>query len=113
MKTIIAGSRSITDYNILLQIMKEIDFNITEIVSGTAKGADSLGERYAIENNIPLKKFPADWNKWGKVAGRIRNGQMNMYSDALILLWDGKSRGSKHMLEIAKERGLIVFVKII
>lgn len=113
MKTIIAGSRSITDYNILLQVMEEIDFGITEIVSGTAKGTDSLGERYAIENNIPLKKFPADWNKWGKVAGRIRNGQMNMYADALILLWDGKSRGSKHMLEIARERGLIVFVKIV
>lgn len=101
MKTIIAGCRDFTDYNLLKQ---KVDYyrenkTITEIVSGVARGADELGEVYATENNIDIKKFPADWDKHGKAAGPIRNRQMAEYADVLIAVWDGKSKGTKNMIE--------------
>lgn len=105
MKVIIASSRSITDYEKLLSAIyqsKLIHWEITEVVSGTARGVDKLGERYAKEKNIPLKQFPAQWGKYGKSAGYKRNQEMAGYADAAIILWDGKSKGTKHMYEIAK-----------
>jgi len=77
-----------------------------EIVCGKAKGADSLGEKYAIENNIPIKYFPPDWLRFNKSAGFIRNEEMAKYSDGLIAFWDGKSKGTKHMITIAKKYNL-------
>ena len=106
MKVIIAGSRDITNYNLLLKVIEKSKFEITEVVSGTARGVDKLGERYAEENNIPLKKFPADWNKYNKMAGYLRNKQMAEYADALIAIWDGESRGTKNMIDIAKKMKL-------
>jgi len=97
MKTIIAGSRDISNYDLVKYTTKQSNFTITEVVSGTAKGIDSLGEKWAQEQGIPIKKFPANWNEHGKAAGPIRNGQMADYADALILIWDGKSRGSANM----------------
>jgi hypothetical protein len=112
-KTIIAGSRGITDYSLVEEAVKESNFCIQEVVSGTARGVDKLGEEYATKNCIPLSKFPADWNKHGKGAGYIRNSQMADYADSLIALWDGKSKGTKHMIDDSKKKGLNVFVKII
>jgi len=89
------------------------DFNDIEIVSGRARGIDILGERYAKENNLKLKLFPADWDQYGKRAGYLRNKQMAEYADALILIWDGKSRGSQMMLELAKQYKLKIYEKII
>lgn len=66
MKTIIAGSRSVSDYELLRSVCDE--YEITEIVSGTARGADLLGEQYGKEKSIPIKRFPADWNKWGEAS---------------------------------------------
>lgn len=108
MKVIIAGSRTFNNYEILL---KACDFYLKkttdiEIVSGGAKGADELGERYAEERGYLIKRFPADWNKHGKSAGYIRNGLMAHYSDALIAFWDGKSKGTKNMIEQAKKNNL-------
>lgn len=112
MKVIIAGSRNFNDYQLLKD---KCDYLLSktkciEIVSGTAKGADLLGERYARENKYKLHKFPADWNLHGKKAGVIRNKEMAMFADALIAFWDGKSRGAKNMIEEAKSRGLKVKV---
>ena len=112
MKTIIAGSRGINDYSIVRQAILESRFEITEIVSGGAYGVDTLGERYARENNIPIKRFLPDWNKYGKKAGILRNQEMGDYADALIAIWDGKSRGTKFMIDYAKKKGLRVFVKM-
>lgn len=81
-----------------------------EIVSGTARGADQLGERYAFEHGFPVKHFPADWDQHGKSAGYIRNAQMAEYADAAVIFWDGMSRGSKHMIDLAKAKGLRVRV---
>jgi len=74
-----------------------------EIVSGGAKGADQLGEQYAKENNYNLRIFPADWDKYGKKAGYIRNEEMAKYADACVCFWDGKSKGTKMMIELAKK----------
>ena len=107
MKVIIAGSREFNDYDKLckfcdhiLQNQKEI-----EIVSGTAKGADKLGEKYATEKGYSIKRFPADWNI-GKSAGYLRNKEMAEYADALIAFWDGKSKGTKNMIDLAKKNNL-------
>lgn len=115
MKVIIAGSRDIEDYDELLNALSGSEFGIfgiSEIVSGTARGADKLGEKCALVNGIPLTRFPADWNKHGKAAGFIRNAEMAEYADALIALWDGKSRGTENMIITAHKAGLKVYVSI-
>lgn len=84
MKTIIAGSRSLTDYEAIVRDVRESGFTITEVVSGRARGADSLGERWAQDNAIPLALFPADWDRHGRAAGPIRNGQIDEYADGII-----------------------------
>jgi len=113
MKTIIAGSRTIEDYELLSKIIKESNFKIDLIVSGGAKGVDELGERYAREHAIPLKLFPADWDKYGKSAGMIRNQQMVDYADSLIAIWDGKSKGTAHTINQAKKKGLQLKIHLI
>ena len=114
MKVIIAGSRDITSYESIKQAIFNASMcgipEITEVVSGTARGVDMLGERYANDNNITIVKYPAQWGIYGKKAGYIRNEEMAHYADALISVWDGVSRGSKHMINIAEEKGLIVYV---
>jgi len=128
MKVIIAGSRSINDQGYLNDIYKAVilsDFILTEVVSGMAAGVDMLGELYAVENNIPVARFPADWknidvpgaiikqNMYGKynaVAGHMRNKEMAEYADALIAVWDGKSKGTKNMLTIMKKMKKPVFL---
>jgi len=112
MKVIIAGSRTFDDYHYLSMMCDRI-FGIKddiEIVSGGAKGADSLGERYARERNLPLTIFPAEWDKYGKSAGYKRNSQMADYSHMLIAFWDGKSKGTQHMINLAEKKGLMVEV---
>lgn len=118
MKTIIAGSRTFTDYDLLDILLSthsavEGGWIITEVVSGHAPGADTLGERWAAGNDLPVRVFPADWNTYGKVAGHIRNGQMADYADALIAFWDGESRGTANMILQAHRKGLRVIVRII
>lgn len=106
-----AGGRDFNDYQRLSKVMDHVlsqrDNDEVEIVSGGARGADSLGERYAKDNNLKLKIFPADWDSHGKAAGHIRNKQMAEYATHLVLFWDGKSKGSANMLETAKKIGLI------
>ena len=111
MNVIVAGSRSITDIKIVAQAINESGFDVTEIVSGTARGVDVLGEEWAKSKGIPVKRFPADWEGLGKGAGFIRNAEMAEYADALVAIWDGKSRGTKNMIEQAKSKGLKVHVK--
>ena len=111
-KVIVAGSREFTDYDLLKAKCNAILHNKSdiEIVSGGARGPDSLGERYARENGLKLKLFPADWNSLGKAAGHYRNTEMAAYADALICFWDGTSRGSLDMINKAKVNGLLVRV---
>ena len=86
-----------------------MNIEYSEIVSGCARGADTLGKKYANDHNIPVKKFPAEWNKYGRSAGYIRNTEMADYADILVAFWDGKSLGTKHMIDTATKKGLIVY----
>jgi len=113
MKTIIAGSRDINDFFLVDKAIKESNFLITEVVSGTARGVDNDGEHWGHVNKIPVKRFPAEWTIHGKSDGYKRNVDMAEYADAAIIIWDGKSKGSKHMIDIAKEKKLKVFIKIV
>ena len=110
MRTIIAGSRGITDYAEVCRAVRDSGIHITTVVSGGARGVDRLGERYAREHGIPLEVYRADWERDGKTAGYLRNDVMAYVSDALIALWDGQSRGTKHMVDISKRKGLCVYV---
>jgi hypothetical protein len=114
MKIIIAGGREFNDLDLMTNKMdfflsKATNMDI-EIVSGAARGADLLGEEYAKLRNYPVKQFPADWDKFKKGAGYKRNTEMAEYANALIAFWDGKSRGTMHMINIAKKKGLQVKV---
>lgn len=111
MRTIIAGSRDCTNPEDLIRALSECDWTPTVVISGAARGADRLGELWAQVNNIPCEKFPANWNKYGKSAGYRRNVEMAENAEALLALWDGKSRGTKHMIDIANSKGLKVHVK--
>ena len=114
MKIIIAGGRLFSSYAILEKncndIISSMNNSDVEIVSGNARGADFYGEMYAKNNKYNLKKFPANWSLYGKSAGYKRNEQMAKYSNMLIAFWDGKSKGTKHMIDLAKKHGLIVHV---
>lgn len=107
MKVIIAGGRDFGDYRFLKESVIGLNINISEIVSGNAKGADALGEQFAFENNIPVKSFPANWGKHGRSAGPIRNKEMADYADILVAFWDGKSKGTKSMIELANKKELL------
>jgi hypothetical protein len=109
-KVIIAGGRNFADFNKLCQVCDEFLQNHSniEIVSGAYKGADLLGERYAAERNYPIKQFPAEWKRYGKSAGQKRNAEMATYADELIAFWDGKSKGTKNMIDLANQNGLNV-----
>lgn len=113
MKVIIAGSRNFTDYQKLKKNCDQIlqEQNNIQIVTGCHyKGADKLGIQYAHEKDFNLIKFPAEWNIYGRAAGPKRNNEMAIYADALVAFWDGKSRGTKNMIQLAKQNGLIVQV---
>ena len=125
LRVIIAGSREFNDFpklmNSSIEILTEIskkrdDLDRIRIVSGTARGADKLGEQYAKIAGYELSKFPADWDGLGKRAGYVRNAEMAKFAveddsyGVLIAFWDGQSRGTKHMIDLAKKYGLEVHV---
>lgn len=109
---IIAGSREFTNYELLCERCDTLLANRPDavVISGAARGADQLGERYARERGLGLVQLPADWDAHGKRAGYLRNVAMAEKAQALIAFWDGKSRGTEHMIRIARECGLAVRV---
>ena len=116
MKVIIAGSRSITSYAIVRDAVIASCLwsrvgNQLEIVSGGARGVDRLGEDFANRNGLKIHRFIPDWNgEHKKAAGMIRNIEMGKFSDGLIAIWDGQSRGTKQMIDWSKQNGLFVYV---
>ena len=117
-RVIVAGTREFDNY--LLLRMKLTDYLLSipdeeiEIISGTARGADKLGEQYASDYNLKCIKFPADWNTYGKSAGYRRNAEMAKYASqehgVLFAFWDGKSKGTKHMIDLAYKYNLETYV---
>ena len=111
LKTIIAGSRSATKKDVFDAIgQTSWACQIDTVISGTAKGADKFGEAWAKDHNRSITYFPANWNVYGRAAVPIRNKAMAEYAHALIAVLDGKSKGTKNMIELAKKQGLLVEV---
>ncbi len=98
MKVIIAGSRTIEDYALVEQVVAASGFEITEVVSGAARGVDKLGESWALFHAVPITRFVANWDAYGKKAGFIRNAEMGEYADALIAITTGSS-GTQNMID--------------
>lgn len=105
MKVAVVGSRSFEDYALLKKTLDELYPNITLIVSGGARGADSLSEQYAKEEGIRTLIFKPDWEKHGRAAGFIRNRDIVENSDHVVAFWDGKSRGTKNSMDLATKLG--------
>jgi hypothetical protein len=111
-KLIIAGGRDFTDRAVLEAIANKATSisGVSEVVYGGARGADACGAFWARDHDIPVVSFPAEWDKYGKSAGYRRNVDMAIYADALLAFWDGESKGTKHMIDIAKDQGLLIKV---
>lgn len=104
MKVGIVGSRGFNDYKLVVETLREIP-QINLIVSGGAKGADTLGEMYAKHNDIPTMIFPPLWDKYGKSAGFIRNKDIVENSDIVIAFWDGNSKGTHSTIQLCEKMG--------
>lgn len=109
MRVIIAGSRDLSWADTCLAI-EQCPFNITEVVSGCARGPDRYGEQFADSNAIPIMRFPANWELFKQAAGIVRNVEMAKYADCLLAIWDGESKGTKHMIDIMTKEGKPVYV---
>lgn len=110
MKTVICGGRHVKDPGIVYAAVLDSKFTITEVVCGGARGADELGRQWAEQRGIPVKMFLADWDKFGKSAGAIRNNDMAKYCEQVIAIWNGKSHGTKNMIASARRSGKPVFI---
>ena len=103
MKLGIVGSRSFTDYEFLKNALDPLKEQIELVISGGANGADLLGERWAAENNIPVKIFYPDWKRYEKRAGFIRNEEIVKESDAIVAFQVNESKGTQHTIDLAKK----------
>lgn len=101
MNIAVVGSRTFTDYQLLATTLKEYD--IKQLISGGAIGADKLAEQYAKEHNIPIVVYKPEWNKYGKIAGLLRNTDIIKDADIVIAFWNGISTGTKDSINKAKE----------
>jgi hypothetical protein len=110
MRTIIAGSRTFNDAVLLAKVCDALDPPPTVVLHGLAKGADTLGAFWASHRRIPLEGYPAQWSVYGKRAGRLRNEEMANNAERLVAFWDGASPGTKHMIDTAQRKGLVVEV---
>lgn len=112
MRIIIAGSRKHTPTDSAIsEALSQNDWHCTTVVCGMAIGADMAGRRWANSRNIEVDCYPPDWDRYGKAAGFKRNIQMANNADALLAFWDGSSRGTKHMIDTARRKGLKVSVQ--
>jgi len=106
---VVCGGRDFDDYELLekkLDLLLSTVLGRITIVSGGAKGADLLGEKYADECGFEVQRFPADWEKHGKSAGFIRNDEMADIATHVVAFWDGESHGTKNMIDLAAKRGI-------
>ncbi len=102
-KVAVVGSRTITDYSFIKNLLDGKKDQIQSIISGGANGIDSLAERWAKENNIPITIFLPDWNTYGKRAGYVRNESIIKECDMCLALWDGESKGTLHSVNLCKK----------
>lgn len=115
-RVIVAGSRTFLDYDLMCReldnlfwISPEFENRDVKIVSGMADGADTLAIRYADEHQLTKILFPANWKSYKRIAGFLRNEDMLTIATHLVVFWDGKSSGTRHMIEIARAKGIPVW----
>ena len=106
----IVGSRTFTDYDLLVETMKSLTSKVVRVVSGGAKGADTLASQWAIENHVPLDEFIPNWELYGKSAGFKRNTNIIAEADALLAFWDAKSKGTASSIKLAEAKDIPVRV---
>ncbi len=112
-KIAVGGSRSIESYELICSVLDNLILPGDIILSGNAPGADRLGERYAQEHGLQFKIIPSEWEKHGLKATMMRNEVLLKAADCIIIFWDGKSEGSKHMIEIAaRAKKLLAEVRV-
>lgn len=111
MRTIIAGSRGVKSVRIITAALAHCGWTPTVVISGACPDSpDILGELWAERHNVLVERYPADWARFGRRAGMLRNSHMAYVGEALVAIWDGKSPGTKQMIEAAHRRRLRVFV---
>lgn len=108
--TIIAGSRTVDEYRIIREGMKLVPWRVKRVISGACRGPDRLGERWAHEHSIPMDRYPAKWGEFGKSAGYRRNELMAEKAEALVAFHELNSRGTSHMIDIAKRYNLEILI---
>lgn len=110
MKVIIAGSRGVKDYATVLNAITDSQLKISCVLCGEAAGVDTLGKQWAEENGVTVQSFKPNWKKYGRGAGYATNKEMVDIADALIAIWDGKSKGTSHVINAARKKGITVVV---
>ena len=119
MTVIVAGSRTITDPATVDAAIRQSGFQVTQLLSGTARGVDTIGEQWARARGVDVLRFPANWQRFGRAAGYRRNAQLAQHAaaaaegGALVAVWDGVSRGTRHMIDLARQQGLAVYVHLV
>jgi len=113
MRVIIAGSRTVLDMQPIVDAVLASGFPITTIISGGADGVDTLAIEYAKARGLELEVFPAEWKRFGYNAGFMRNTLMAGKADALIAVWDGKSKGTRHMIKEMDALGKPLHIKVV
>ena len=113
MKVVIAGSRDFENYHLVEEAVIRSHFDVSVVLSGGARGIDRLGIAFARNHNFQAQIFVPEWKRFGKSAGMIRNRQMATAADAVIAIWDGKSKGTRNMIELASKLRLPCFVLLI
>lgn len=117
-KIVIAGCRNFTDYTKAEKFIDNCIINIRKkyeliFISGGCRGADLLGEKYALKNGFNIERYPAKWDKYGLKAGPLRNEEMAKVCDFVICFWDGKSRGTENMINLAEKYNKPLKIKYI
>jgi hypothetical protein len=119
MRTIIAGSRAFDKLSdeqgveLVNQAVLEAGFDITVVLNGCARGIDTFGKLWGLRNGKMISYYPADWKKYGLQAGYLRNIEMSNHAQALVCIWDGKSKGALHVQTEMRKRGKQVYVMTI
>ena len=115
MKVVISGSRTLTNKRLVESYLETCEFNITTLICGydpekkLPKGVDEIAYNWAKSKGIATETYPADWDKFGKTAGILRNKQMVQLADALVAIWDGSSRGTLSTINFWKQKAKIIF----
>jgi len=114
-KIAIIGSRTFFDYKNLVEmenfIFSKIDVDeVDVVVSGGARGADTLGRLWAEAHDIKMVEYHADWDRYGRAAGHIRNKLIIDDADIVFAFWDGKSSGTRHSIRLARESNKVIHI---